>query len=73
MGNSSTEKWRNSMKELSIINRLQCHRDVFKNGSGSYQDMQDAINCIIGLKAENEALRQRLELLAEMEKKDEID
>lgn len=56
------------MKEIDIIKRLQNHRDIFNKGCDSYQDMQDAINCIIGLKAENEALRQRLELLAEMEK-----
>lgn len=56
------------MKELNVINRLEYHRDVFKKSSVTYQDMQDAINCIIGLKAENEALKQRLELLSEMEK-----
>lgn len=54
------------MKELDIIKRLENHRDVFNKGGALYQDMQDAINCIIGLKAENEALKQRLELLAEM-------
>lgn len=54
------------MKELDIIKRLKNHRDIFIEGGTCYQDMQDAINCIIGLKAENEALKQRLELLAEM-------
>ena len=54
------------MKELDVIKRLENHRDVFNKGGICYQDMQDAINCIIGLKAENEALKQRLELLAEM-------
>ena len=53
------------MKELDVIKRLENHRDVFNKGGTCYQDMQDAINCIIGLKAENEALKQRLELLAE--------
>lgn len=56
------------MKEIDVINRLKCHRDIFNKGCDSYQDMQDAINCIISLKAENEALKQRLDLLAEMEK-----
>lgn len=54
------------MNEVDVIKRLQHHRDIFNKGCTSYQDMQDAINCIIGLKAENEALKERLKILAEV-------
>lgn len=63
------------MKDLNVIERLEADKDVLNKNGVLYQDIQDAINCIIGLKAENEALRNRLEVLskeffefAEMEK-----
>lgn len=53
------------MSVFDVIKRLEYDMATLNRSSILRQDMQDARNCIVGLMAENEALRQRLELLAE--------
>lgn len=59
------------MSAFDIIKRLELDMATMERWSILRQDMQDARNCIVGLLAENEALEQRLELLAEMREQHE--
>lgn len=53
------------MRDYEILRDLNCINLVFKEGSFTQQTIKSAIDRIVGLKAENEALRNRLELFGE--------
>ena len=58
------------MDKYEVLRNLDAIKDIYREGSPMYLIISRAVNLIVGLMAENEALQQRLYLLAEQEGQD---